>query len=104
MSRIPRVAAAIALALVAITSASCTAADSGWPPENINFELTPVPVSADVAVGTNRMLFNILDRQNRSIASPDRVVQLRFFDFSASRTQPAVDTQATFIPTVEGRP
>jgi hypothetical protein len=104
----------VALALVLILAA-CAAtnpspspqqsdADPGWPPQQTNFDLIPVPVSTEVAVGPNRMLFNILDRQNQSVASADRAVQLRFFNLAANRTQPAAEAQATFMPTIEGRP
>ena len=50
------------------------------------------------------MLFNIIDRQNQSIAAPDTAVTLRFFDFATSRTQPASEAQATFMTTVPQRP
>jgi hypothetical protein len=96
--------ARLTLAALITTLVACTASDPGWPPENTNFELTPVPVSTEIAVGENRMLFNILDRQNQSIASATSAVQLRFFNLAASRTTPAVEGQATFMPTVEGRP
>jgi hypothetical protein len=94
----------VAAAVLAILAAACGAADPGWPPQNRNFELTPVPVSAEVTVGSNRMLFNILDQQNRSIAAPDRSVALRFFHLATSRTAPAVTATGEYMPTAEGRP
>ena len=85
------------------SSPSPTAA--GWPPEQTDFEIIPVPINQEVVVGPNRMLFNILDSStNQSIASPDVPVELRFFDFSTSRTEPATTTQGTFMSTVEDRP
>jgi hypothetical protein len=92
-------------ALVLATSlAACSTADPGWPPEQTNFELVPVPISTEVVVGQNRMLFNILDKQNQSIASADRPVELRFFDFSTSKSQPATTAPGAYMSTVEGRP
>ena len=100
---LPKFAVLIALTLAL---AACTPADSGWPPDQVNFALIPAPVNAsqDLAVGQNRMLFNILDRQNQSVASPDRSMLLRFFNLERSRTEPASETGATFMTTVPGRP
>jgi hypothetical protein len=96
--------ARLTLAALVTTLIACGASDPGWPPQNTSFDLTPVPVSTEITVGENRMLFNILDRQNQSIASPETAVQLRFFNMAASRTSPAVEGEATFMPTIEGRP
>lgn len=97
--------ALLALALTVITStAACTVADPGWPPEQSNFALIPIPVNADVAVGENRMLFNVLDKQNQSVASADRPLSLRFFHLESSRTQSTAETAATYTPTIPGRP
>ena len=87
------------------SAVACQAADPGWPPEQTDFDLVPVPISTEIAVGSNRMLFNILDAAtNQSIASADTPVELRFFDLSTSKTQPASTQQGTYMPTVEGRP
>lgn len=102
MSRWPRLA--LCLALVGVVLGACSTSDPGWPPEQTNFELTPVPISAEIVVGPNRMLFNVLDRQNQSVASADRPLALRFFHLASSRTQPALEAQTTFTPTIEGRP
>src|SRR5688500_6380531 len=92
-------------ALLLAALAACTPADPGWPPQQTNFALIPAPVNAEIVVGQNRVLFNILDASTtQSIASPDQPVHLRFFNLAASRTQPAVESAATFMPTVEGRP
>ena len=90
-------------ALLALALGACNA-DPGWPPQQTNFELIPAPVNAEIVVGQNRMLFNIIDRQNQSIASPDTAVALRFFDLATSRTQPAVEAPGAFMTTIPGRP
>jgi len=95
---------AMSVALSVVVLGACSSSDPGWPPEQTNFELTPVPISAEIVVGQNRMLFNVLDRQNQSVAAADRPLALRFFDLASSRTQPALEAQATFTPTIEGRP
>ena len=93
------------VAVLVASAAACTAADPGWPPESTNFDLVPVPISTEIVVGPNRMLFNVLDSAtNQSIAAADVPVELRFFDFSTSKTQAATTTSGTFMPTVEGRP
>ncbi len=94
----------LALVALVLIVAACTAADPGWPPEQTNFALIPAPVNAEVAVGENRMLFNVLDRQNKSVASADRPLALRFFHLASSRTQPQVEADASYMPTIEGRP
>ena len=103
MARPLRVLQILALLVSASVLAACTA-DPGWPPQQTNFDLIPTPVNAEVVVGPNRMLFNIIDRQNQSIAAPDTQVALRFFDLATSRTQAAVETAATFMTTIPGRP
>lgn len=94
---------AIAAMLAAVALGGCTS-DPGWPPENTNFDLIPVPISTEIVVGPNRMLFNVLDKRNQSVASADRPLALRFFHLETSRTQAATEADATFTPTIEGRP
>ena len=89
--------------LLALSLAACNA-DPGWPPQQTNFELIPAPVNAEIVVGQNRMLFNIIDRRNQSIAAPDTAVALRFFDMATSRTRPAAESAGTFMITGPGRP
>ncbi|HSH22364.1 MAG TPA: hypothetical protein VK992_07105, partial [Candidatus Caenarcaniphilales bacterium] len=54
---------------------------AGWPPGE-TFELIPIPVSTELAVGPNRFLLNLLDSRNEPLASPDRDVELRFFNLA----------------------
>jgi hypothetical protein len=88
----------------AVLLTACTPADPGWPPQQTNFALTPVPVSTEITVGPNRLLFNVLDKQNQSVAAADRPLELRFFNLATSRTQAQITQAATFMPTIEGRP
>jgi hypothetical protein len=107
MSPLPdrsRILAAAAILVLTLVSAACGASDPGWPPQQTNFALTPVPITTEIVMGPNRMLFNILDKQNQSIASADRPVNLRFFDMATSKTQSAMETPGTFMTTIEGRP
>lgn len=102
MSRWSRVGAIFALLVMTLVACS---SDPGWPPPGeARGELASFPVNAQIVVGENRMLFNIIDRQNQSVAAPDTTVDLRFFDMATSRTQPAAENTATYITTAPGRP
>jgi len=107
MSPIPHRAYTLALTLLVLASltvTACGASDPGWPPQQTNFALTPVPVSTQIVVGPNRLLFNILDKQNQSIASADTPVDLKFYNLAVNKTQPVTQTPATFMETIAGRP
>jgi hypothetical protein len=97
--------AAILALLASLLVSACAASDPGWPPQQTNFALFPALVSAEVAPGQNRLLFNVLDSEtNQSIASPDRALEVKLYDFSTDRTRPAITTPAAYLPTTEGRP
>lgn len=95
----------VALVALVLIVTACTAADAGWPPEQTNFALIPAPVNSEVAVGQNRMLFNVLDGEtNQSVASAERPMALRFFHMDSSRAHPRIEAEASYMPTIEGRP
>jgi hypothetical protein len=75
----------------------------GWPPE-ATFELLPIPVSSELAVGQNRVLVNLVDSANNQLASPERPVELRFFDLAADPATPAISIAASYMPTTEQLP
>ena len=78
----------------------------GWPPLAAaeTFELVPVPVASDLAVGPNRFLLNLLDRQNRPLASPDRPVTLYFYDLASDPAAPVAFVEGTFMTTIPQLP
>ena len=91
--------------LAALVVSACGSSDPGWPPQQTRFALFPALVSAEITPGQNRLLFNILDAAtNQSIASPERPVEIRLYDFSTDRTRPALTTQAAYLPTSADRP
>jgi hypothetical protein len=108
MRRIPL---ALALALLAAACGSGASGPSptplsypGWPP-NASFELIPVPVTSEVAVGPVRMLVNLLDGQtNASIAAADRPVTLNLYDLATHTAQPAVTAPTTYMTTIPSLP
>ena len=75
----------------------------GWPPD-AEFELIPIPVSSELAVGANRFLLSLIDTQNEQIASADRPVELRFYDLAVDPQQPAITVDATYMPTTDELP
>jgi hypothetical protein len=75
----------------------------GWPPDAA-FELVPIPVSSELAVGSNRFLLSLIDAQNEQLASADRPVELRFYDLAVDAQTPAITVAATYMPTTAELP
>ncbi|MDP8904414.1 MAG: FixH family protein [Chloroflexota bacterium] len=105
------VAAATVFALAGCAGATPTPAPSvgaypGWPPRTApeTFELVPIPVSTELAVGQNRFLLNLIDRQNEPLASPEREVTLNFYDLATDPAQPQVSVAGTYLPTTPQLP
>lgn len=111
-----RLRSTIAVPLVVVVLAACTAGAPqptpsplgypGWPPGTAaaTFELVPVPVSSELAVGPNRFLLNLLDRQNQPQAAPDRAATLNFYQLARDATQPAVSVEGTYMTTIAQLP
>jgi len=78
----------------------------GWPPLAAadSFELVPVPISSDLAVGPNRFLLNLIDRQNRPQAAPDRAATLNFYDLARDPAQPVTSAAGTYMTTIPQLP
>jgi hypothetical protein len=79
-----------------------TQAGSCWDPSEMG-ELVAIPVSSELAVGSNRFLLNLVDRDNEPLASPDRQVEMRFFAPGACDA-PAVTAAAAYLPTIASLP
>jgi hypothetical protein len=75
----------------------------GWPP-NSSYPLIPVPVSTEITVGPNRLLVNLIDGSNTSVADPNRKVNLRLFDLAADAAQPKLSATTAYLPTIPGLP
>ncbi|HWH24936.1 MAG TPA: hypothetical protein VNW68_08605 [Candidatus Limnocylindria bacterium] len=74
----------------------------GWPPDE-QFELIPIPISTETAVGPNRFLLNLIDQQNESLVSADRPVTLNFFDLAADPATPVTSVEADYLPVADTR-
>jgi len=75
----------------------------GWPP-NAASDLIPIPVSTELVVGPNRLLVNLVTQKNEQIATPTLPVEFRLYNLAADPAKPKVDTPASFLPTISGRP
>jgi len=75
----------------------------GWPP-TVASDLIPVPVSSELVVGQNRLLVNLITQQNEPLASPDRPVEFKLYNLASDPATAKVDTPATYMPTIQGRP
>ncbi len=99
----PAVTADLSTSCSRITASAQATQYAGWPPAE-TFELIPIPVSTELAVGPNRFLLNLLDSRNEPLASPDRAVELRFFNLARDPAEPAASVATTYLPTVESLP
>ena len=98
----------MALLLAACTSGPSTtptpsALGPGWLSQGTG-ELVPVVVSSELAVGPNRFLVNLVDRQNEPQAAADRPARLDFYDLAASTSAPAVSVAGTYMVILETLP
>lgn len=76
---------------------------SGWAQQGVN-DVLPIVVSSELAVGQNRFLLNLVDRQNEPLAAADRSVTLSFFDLATDADEPAVTVPGTYLPTLATLP
>ena len=62
----------------------------------------PVVASSQLVCGPNRILVGLLDPENRSIAAPDRTLEVRFFDLGRDAQQAAATAAGEFVWAIEG--
>ncbi len=77
----------------------------GWPGATVptDPEIIPSLISTELAIGANRFLFQIVDRENRPVPAPDVAVDLRFYDLAEDPATARSETKAVFLETSEGR-
>jgi hypothetical protein len=109
ITRLPAVVAICLLTLAACTPAgpgpttsptptpAAPAVYPGWPPETTDFAIIANPVSTEIAVGHDRLLVNIYNTQNQSLVSPDRPVELRFYDVASDPATPAFTADTAYL-------
>ncbi len=86
-------------------SADATPAASGYPGwPGPNPDVIPVPVSTELVVGSNRFLLNLIDQQDNSLVSPDRSVQMSFYDLAVDPATPVSSAAGTYLDIAPGRP
>ena len=64
----------------------------------------PIVVSTELAVGPNRFLLNLVDRQNQPQAAASRPAMLDFYDLATSTTSPAVSLAGTYLTILPALP
>jgi hypothetical protein len=72
-----------------------------WLHAATSADVIPVIASAQQVCGPNRILIGLIDGQNRSIAAPDRTLEVAFFDLGRDSDQPATTADATFVWAIE---
>jgi hypothetical protein len=100
--------AALALSVLVVGACSAvplaTVAPADWANQGL-LDVIPIVVSSDLAVGDNRFLLTVVDKQNKPAASPDWDVALGFFTFPIGGADiPAVSAHATYMEVLPGRP
>ncbi|NJD28449.1 MAG: hypothetical protein FIA92_09140 [Chloroflexi bacterium] len=73
-----------------------------WIAEGRSATVLPVIASSLQVCGQNRILIGLLDGQNRSIATPDRTLEVAFFDLGRDPDQPAATAEGEFVWAIEG--
>jgi len=63
--------------------------------------IVPVVISNQIACGKTRIMFSLLDAQNRPVAAPDRPVTVGFYDLGRDASKPVATAPATFIWAIE---
>lgn len=61
----------------------------------------PVIASGQQVCGANRILIGLLDPENRSLAAPDRTLEVAFFDLGRDAGQPATTAGGEFVWAIE---
>lgn len=96
--------AAITVALMAACgsggSSSTTAHPFNTPFTNARFY--PAVVSADLAVGANRVLIGLFNSHDAPVGSPKTSMQVAFYDLASSDTKPVVQKNAHFVWAIKG--
>ena len=75
---------------------------TGWASPVGSVPIVPILASPELAKGSERFLFTIVDKQNHALADPGVAVQARFFDLATDPGKPAVEAEAIFFWIIEG--
>ena len=78
---------------------------AGWPGSGAavgSGDLVPIVVSSELAVGPNRFLFTLVDKQNKLLAAPDVTTDVAFFDLQSDPASPVERGKGRFIWSIVG--
>jgi hypothetical protein len=75
----------------------------GWGIPSTAPDLIPYLIAPPITTcGDNRMLFTVLDAQQRPAGAPDRTVRVAFFDLGRDKDKAFATVDGTFIWAIEG--
>ena len=96
--RIPSVAAAVALAVMAGLSAACFSPRSGEPPPPLGGpEFSALLVSSDLARGENRLVFALVNRDNQPVNAGAARVVARYTPPGSTESETRQTADAAFL-------
>ncbi len=88
-------------------SAACPTAPEptsmeGWQGAAQTPTVIPYLISNQVTCGRTRIMFSLLDKDNRPAAAPDRPLSIAFYDLGKDPSTPVTKVDGTFIWAIEG--
>jgi len=81
---------------------SSSSASGGWASTIGSTPVVPKLASAELAAGSERFLFTLVDRQNQVTAGPSVAVHVRYFDLARDPDLPGAESDAIFFWIIEG--
>ncbi len=74
----------------------------GWSGPAKTPTVFPLLISDRITCGPSRILFSLLDAQNRPVAAPDRTLSVAFYDLGKDPKTPVTTVDGTFAWAIEG--
>ncbi len=75
----------------------------GWQGAAQTPTVIPYLISNQVTCGQTRIMFSLLDKDNRPVAAPDRPLSIAFYDLGKDPSTPVTKVDGTFIWAIEGQ-
>lgn len=99
---VPSPTASAATAACPIAPEVSDADAQAWLRAATSDAVLPVIASSQQVCGANRILIGLLDPDNRSLAAPERTLEVAFFDLGRDADQPATTADGEFVWAIEG--
>lgn len=77
---------------------------AGWPAPGMltTTAIFPYLASSEIVCGRGRLLFTFLDKENVSVAAPDRPAGIALYDLTKDPATPVSQVEARFVWAIEG--